>query len=76
MEIAVNPLPCGEISRAAFIGTGWQIDAARFEDDRKSHKFSKHPICCRANQLKVVPYYNTVKASVVQCDTVILCRFL
>ena len=30
MEIAVNPVPCGEISRVAFIGTCWQIDAARF----------------------------------------------
>ena len=29
-KIAVNPLPCGEISGAAFIGTSWQIDAARF----------------------------------------------
>ena len=31
---------------------------------------------CKANQPKVVPHYNTVKASVVQCDTVNLCCFL
>ena len=29
-EIAVDPLPCGEIWRAAFIGTSWQIDVATF----------------------------------------------
>ena len=31
MEIAVDPLPCSEISRAAFIGTSWQKDAAGFQ---------------------------------------------
>ena len=29
-EISVDPLPCGENLRAAFIGTSWQIDAATF----------------------------------------------
>ena len=28
--IVVDPLPCGEISRAAFIGMSWQKHAARF----------------------------------------------
>ena len=31
MDIAVDPLPCGEISRVAFIGTSLQIDAATFQ---------------------------------------------
>ncbi|MCG8623652.1 MAG: hypothetical protein MJE68_16870 [Proteobacteria bacterium] len=34
-EIAVDPLPCGEISRAAFIGTSWQINVATFRGRRK-----------------------------------------
>ena len=29
-EIAVYPLPCGEISRVVFIGTSWQTDVVRF----------------------------------------------
>ena len=32
--IAVDPLPCGEILRAAFIGTSWQIDAVTFQGRR------------------------------------------
>ena len=31
MYIAVDPSPCGEISRAAFIGTSWQKYVARFQ---------------------------------------------
>ena len=34
MEIAVDPLPCNEISRATFIGTSWLIDAATFQGQR------------------------------------------
>ena len=33
-KVAVDPLPCGEISTAAFIGTSWQIDVATFRGQR------------------------------------------
>ena len=34
MEIYVDPLPCGKISRAVSIGTSWQIDVVTFRGQR------------------------------------------
>ena len=34
IQHAVDPLPCGEILRAAFIGTNWQTDAVRLRGRR------------------------------------------
>ena len=47
MYIVVNPLPCGEISRAVFIGTSWLKYVARFRENTQYLHFTAivQPIC-------------------------------